>query len=77
MVNRILTKEKIDRQLAGQSSSTLFMIIREEHNKRVTFNVTDGLQQKSDKLMAMIGKLVMNDDGQNKWLKPQVYQTNR
>ena len=27
MANRILTKEKLDRQLAGQSSSTLFMNI--------------------------------------------------
>ena len=37
---RILTKEKIDRQLAGQSSFTPFMNIKEEHNKRVTFNTT-------------------------------------
>ena len=32
-VQRILTKEKIDRQLVGQSSSTPFMNIQEEHNK--------------------------------------------
>ena len=33
MVNRILTKEKIDRQLAGQTSSTPFLNIREGFNK--------------------------------------------
>ena len=36
---RILTKEKIDRQLAGQSSSTPFMSIKDSYNnKKVTFD---------------------------------------
>ena len=35
---RILTKEKIDRQLAGQSSSTPFMCVKDSYNKRVTFD---------------------------------------
>ena len=35
---RILTKEKIDRQLAGQTSSTPFMNISDGINKRVTFD---------------------------------------
>ena len=77
MVKRILTKEKIDIQLVGQSSSTPFMNIHEEHNKRVTFNMTDGLEQMIHKLMVMMGKLVTKDDGQNRQFKPQVYQTNR
>ena len=34
---RILTKEKVDRQLAGQTSSTPFMSIKEGFGKRVTF----------------------------------------
>ena len=50
---RILTKEKIDRQLARQSSSMPFMNKQEEHNKRVTFNTMDSLEQKIDKLMVM------------------------
>ena len=33
---RILTKEKIDRQLVGQSSSTPFMSIKDSYNKKVT-----------------------------------------
>ena len=43
-VKRILTKEKIDRQLAGQSSSTPFMSVRDSYNKKVTFNTQDGLK---------------------------------
>ena len=39
-----LNKEKMDRQLAGQSSSTPFMNVQEEHNKRVTFNMTNSLE---------------------------------
>ena len=35
---RILTKEKMDRQLSGQASTTLFMSVRDGHNKRVTFS---------------------------------------
>ena len=34
MAKRILTKEKIDRQLAGQTSLTPFMSINEGFNKR-------------------------------------------
>ena len=41
---RILTKEKIDRQLAGQSSSTRFLSVRDSNNKRVTFNTQEGLE---------------------------------
>ena len=66
---RILTKEKIDRQLVGQSSSTPFMNIHEEHNKMATFNRTDNLEQKIDKLMVIMGKLVTKDEGQNRQFK--------
>ena len=33
------------------------MNIQEEHNKRVTFDTIDSLEQKIDKLMVMMGKL--------------------
>ena len=45
------------------------MNIREEHNKRVTYDMMDGLEQKIDKLMVMIGKLVTKDKGQNRQFK--------
>ena len=77
MAKRILTKEKIDRQIAGQTSSTPFMNIKEGFNKKVTFNVIDGIEQNIDKLKVMMGKLVTEDEGQNRKFKPQVYQSNR
>ena len=52
---RILTKEKIDRQLAGQSSSTQFMSMKDSYNnKKVTFDTQDGLQEKIDRLTVMM-----------------------
>ena len=68
--NRILTKEKIDRQLAGQTSLTPFMNIKEGYNKKVAFNTTDSIEQKIDKLTVMMGKLVTEDEGQNRQFKP-------
>ena len=63
---RILTKEKIDRKLAGQTSSPSFTSIRDNCSKRVTFIMTDYLEQKIDQMMLMMGKLVTEDKGQNK-----------
>ena len=63
---RILMKEKIERQLAGQTSLTPFMNIRDNCRKRLTFNMTDDIEQKIDKLTLLMGKLVTNDKGQNK-----------
>ena len=66
----ILTKEKIDRQLAGKTSSTQFISVRDGHNKRVTFDATNDIEQKIDKLTTMRGKLVTEDKGQSKPFKP-------
>ena len=70
MAKRILTKEKIHRQLTGQTSSTPVMSIRDGLNKRVTFDSTDDIEWTIDKLMVMMGKLVTEDEGQNKPFKP-------
>ena len=69
MVKRILTKEKIDRQLAGQTASTPFMNIRECLKRRVAFDMTEGMEQKIDKLTVMMGKFMMEDKGQNRPFK--------
>ena len=53
------------------------MNIKEGFGKRVTFNMTDGIEQKIDKLVVMMGKLLLEDEGQNRQFKPQVYQSNR
>ena len=60
---RMLTKEKIDKQLVGQTSSTPFMSVRDSQNKRGTFNTADDLEQKFDRLTVMMGKLVTEDEG--------------
>ena len=74
---RMLTKEKIDKQLAGQTSSTPFMNLRDSQGKKVSFNVHDDLEQKIDRLTVMMDKLVTEDDGSSKPFKPQIYQPSR
>ena len=54
---RISTKEKLDRQLTRQSSSNLFMNIKDDHNRKVSFDTKEELGDKIDKLAVMIGKL--------------------
>ena len=46
------------------------MNIQEEHNKRVTFDMMDGLEQIIDKLTVIMGKLITKDKGQNRQFKP-------
>ena len=70
-------KEKIDRQLAGQSSSTPFMSIKDSYNKKVTFATQTGLEEKMDKLTVLMGKLATRDNGTNRQFKPQIYQSKR
>ena len=50
---------------------------RDGLNKRVNFDMTDDIEQKLDKLMVMMGKLVTEDKGQSKPFKLPVYQSNR
>ena len=71
---RILTKEKIDRQLYGQSSSTPFMSIRDSHNRKVSFDKIEKLGDRINKLAVMTGKLVARDIGANRQFKPQIHQ---
>ena len=54
---RILTKEKLDKQLTGQTSTSPFMSIREGTDKRVSFNTRDELGDKIDKLTVVMSKL--------------------
>ena len=77
MARRMLTKEKIDKQLAGLTSSTPFMSMRDSQNKRDSFNTPEDLEQKIDRLTVMMGKLVIEDEGLPKPFKPWVYQSNR
>ena len=72
---RILTKEKLDKQLAGQSLSTPFMSIRDGHQRKVSFYTREELGNMIDKLMVMIGKLATRESGTNMQFKPQIHQS--
>ena len=74
---RILTKEKIDRQLSGQSSFTPFMSIKDNHSRRDTFVTGDELGDMIDKLTVRIGKLAARNSGSGKQFKSQIYQGKR
>ena len=53
---RILTKEKLDKQLTGQTSTSPFMSIREGTDKIVSFNTKDELGDRIDKLTVVMSK---------------------
>ena len=57
MAKRILTKEKLDKQLTGQTSTSPFMNIRDGTERKASFNARDELRDKIDKLTAMMGRL--------------------
>ena len=77
---RILTKEKIDRQVTGQSSSTPFMNIWGGYNsnkKVVTFDTRDQLDGKLDKITSMMRKFTADGKNQNWPFKLKYYQSKR
>ena len=45
---RILTKEKLDKQLTGQPSTSPFMSVRDGTDRRVSFNTREELEDKID-----------------------------
>ena len=58
IAKRILTKEKIDRQLSGQSSASMpFMKVSEGYHTSNIFNTQDRLDDKIDKMTSMMSKL--------------------
>ena len=59
---RILTKEKLDKQLAGQTSASPFMSVRDGANRRVSFNTREELGDKIDKLTVVMSQLAAKDN---------------
>ena len=75
-IKKILTKEKIDRQLLRQSSSTPFMRINDSYNnQKVKFDLQDGLEANIDRLMVVMSKLAAKDDGANKQFTIKIFQS--
>ena len=73
MARRILTKEKLDKQLTGQTSP--FMSVRDGTDRRVSFNTREELGNKIDKLTMIMSKLVAKDSNERKPFKPQIYKS--
>ena len=72
---RILTKEKLDKQLTGQTSTSPFMNIRDGTERKVSFNARDELGDKIDKLTVMMNRLAAKDSNEKRPFKPQIYKS--
>ena len=51
------------------------MSIRDEINRKVSFNTRDELGDKIDKLTVMLGKLAAKEDNNKRPFKPQIYKS--
>ena len=79
---RVLTKEKLDKQKAGQSSTSPFMKASKENAKNnnekdVSFNALETIDRHSDsidQLASLVSKLDMKLDKQETQYKPKTYQ---
>ena len=72
---RILTKEKLDKQLTGQTSTSPCINIRDGTERNVSFDARDGLGDKIDKLTVMMSRLVAKDSYEKRPFKPQIYKS--
>ena len=75
MAKRILTKEKLDKQLTGQTSTSPFMSVIDGTDRRVSFNTREELGDKIDKLTVIMSKLAAKDSHERKPFKPQIYKS--
>ena len=75
MAKRILTKEKLDKQLTGQTSTSPFMSVRDGTDRRVSFNTREELGDKIDKLTVIMSKLAAKDSHEGRPFKPQIYKS--
>ena len=72
---RILTKEKLNKQLTGQTSTSPFMSVRDRTERRVSFNTRDELGDKIDKLTVVMSRLAAKDSHEKRPFKPQIYKS--
>ena len=76
---RFLSKEKIDRQMTGQSS-TPFMKLTDKKRKSVTFDAKDALEKTSENMERMtphMDKMYIKLEQKDVPYKPQIYQRGR
>ena len=72
---RILTKEKLDKQLTGQTSTSPFMNVRDGTERKVAFNTRDELGDKIDKLTVVMSRLAAKESHEKRTFKPQIYKS--
>ena len=86
LAERVLTKEKLDRQLTGQSSTPFMKVTSNNNNdchspqnqqkKGMTFDVMETLERNSDcidRLTSLVSDLKMTMDREPQY-KPKIYQ---
>ena len=72
---RILTKEKLHKQLTGQTSTSPFMNVRDGTERKVSFNARDELGDKIDKLTVVMSRLAAKNSYEKRPFKPQIYKS--
>ena len=72
---RILTKEKLDKQLTGQTSTSPFKSVKDGTERRVSFNTRDELGDKIDKLTVVMSRLAVKDTHEKRPFNPQIYKS--
>ena len=75
MAKRILPKEKLDKQLTGQTTTSPFMSVTDKTDRRVSFNTREEFGDKIDKLTVVMSKLAAKDSHERKPFKPQIYKS--
>ena len=65
----------LDKQLAGQTSTSSFMNIRDGTERKISLNARDELGDKIDKLTIMMGRLAAKDSNEKRPFKPQIYRS--
>ena len=75
--NRVLTKEKIDKQLSGQTgAATSYMNVGDvsHSSKKVSFNAYDPIREKLESSTSMVYNMSIHKEENNRPFKPQIYQ---
>ena len=75
-----MTKEKIDRQLAGQSSTPFMNLNDKKSKKAVSFDARDVLERNGENMERMtelMDKMFIKQDQKDVPYKPQIYQKRR
>ena len=65
----------LDKQLMGQTSTSPFMNIGDETERKVSSNARDELGDKMDKLTVMMSRIVAKDSDNKRSFKPQIHKS--